>query len=703
MDNYDLKLSATIQAQKATTESFEASNLVLDTFKKSWDQTLVTIQAFGTSIGQILAGPLGTLINTLKVVITWLGKFSIVKYAVAGLIAFSSITVVIAIALKSLSFIVGATSKLFVSLTTSVKTTETALTGYTAKIVAAAGATSFLWKTVNTVSGILTKWNAIIAGVSIALGLLAALWTSFSSGQSAGSNATKDFTASSETSIKKSKERIKALKAENELLKDMPAKIKKLADVVASNQQENILDVKAIEKLDNKIALLPKSYDDVTYAVNDFYQALKLNKVEIDDITKSTEAYIRVNKGLISDLEDLTAEQQARFIRKEEIKIFDAQAIIDDLKRFAGEVGKTTLGKGIELDFEVKTPGGDKDVKNLFDALEDQLAKGGGNLTGFEIVTPFVNKVKKPYLAELDDLYEKVKLYDKEKGTDLASQFEGQKEKLAKIFEDIRTAWTRAIRAVGSEDFKLSEVQAFTKEQQKEALSIFEGAIIGIKSRLKSEFGASGIFGNVLEPQVATIQQARRAILSVSDAAKEVDSSFQIGVKIPGEVARIRTSVRDMIFDLKNSGKEFETLVTTLDFGSLLDLDKFTAGKSKDFIADVGAKVLEAQKELSNFNQEFKDLGSILQDISKTDIQFKFDEGKFEKEDVKILQDIVAGYTSVNAQNIGLAEKGPALAIGDRLRKLTPAIKLLGQLIESLANLPDLFDQVINWKAWNKF
>lgn len=304
MDNYEVKMAATIISQRASKEAFQANEKIMATFKKQWEATKVAISELGVSIGKVLVGPLSKASNILKSLAKTLsntenGMATFIAKIIASVSAFS----IAYITLSGVVFIVTKLAREIKILTAGLSALRTVTAGM----------------------------NIALAALSIVAGIIA--WNLTSSAMAAN-NASSAFQGVTDAldRVRASQDKIKELNTEIQLLGKAPSRIEDLVNnirkvgLTSSEAKDDVESFNLISKsliqvnsdLGGVVNELSANLDNEAYSTNKVTNAIEeqlttkkkllkvvqeANTINIKEAEKVTRYEIKKNEALNKGLE----------------------------------------------------------------------------------------------------------------------------------------------------------------------------------------------------------------------------------------------------------------------------------------------------------------------------------------------------------------------------------------------------------------
>ena len=724
MDNFNIKTAATIKAQQASTEAMDANQLTLNTFKKAWEQTIATLSQFGVIVGQSLAGPLSILMKIAKGLLWVLnslhGMFGKLAAATA---AFLSVLTVGSIVLLGFKFLVERARDKIREYSIAARTGKMATIGFAAAeeeaTVASGGFVLALRNIQLAIGGI----SALFMAVTLVLSLVSAGMTFFSSSQNAASNAIIKGNQSLKDSIKTTQERIKSLKKEQNLTKEVINNIIDYKEALDKLPVGNTKRGELLKKLGTQISLLPPKMYDLVKAGGDVANSDHLLVKSKQDLIEANQKYDESNQEQIKHLEklnDLQIKQLIKVTETEKASLQNRKETIDKFYKYIEGNIKTVkpapfnwndmLGGGysphinsskfiasILKNFNFKFI--QKTLNEKFKIAMNPAAQG------FELqksLNVFFQELGKEYQDGSKRLAKKAEKFGiaKEVANKLIITDKDKQHiinSFKNLFTSVQVGIERAnnipVETTASQFFKILSKNA---DMKKSFFSIFNQQLKTNIDELNNNLGLLTKIGQAIDEINKAISSKNKTLNDVRNKNKSNNQTFEIGTKPSNDVINFSKSLDSLTKHFQTITEQFNVFKKSLKFGKVIDPSAFKADAMFKFVKEVGAKFQDLGYQVSHYTDKLKYLREIQKRLAgKINPDTKEYNGLTKM--VDLLADIPAEFKA-----IALGSEKPAMDVNQAITETTNNLKDLKRQIKQV-NLSGQWQKAVQYiNEYNK-
>lgn len=610
MDNYEIKVAAVAQAQKATTESFDASNLSLNTLKKNWEKSKASVEEFSLAIGKGLAGPLGNFVDAISSIMNLMNKFpKVIKLAIAPFITFIASLAGIGVVLVGISFAFTKIHLAIKNYIMNIRGAQLATAGFEASAKSATVATVGFGGALRTFGSAMSKANAWIFAATLALSAAMAIWTALSDSATDASESVEDYNASLEGTILATREQIKGIKTQNKLLDEMPRKLRKLTKDMKNFGETSPKGIKTFERLQSILKGLPSDYTALNLAQVEYTASLYKSDEALDNVIENIRAYILENKDLIKSLEELEGKQTYLLedqLKREILGLKKRETAIEDfiktIKMFVPTplileviplMNFATVKNEFWSSTNLQKLADDANFKEIVESVAANPEAVTFNVFQKELVEQF-KKVIDNFVLTRNEQIKKGALNEEDMEKLLIKP-----ESIETIFKNLTgrmKVLTRSFNKQGGENFKIPKIDTPERKEFFDAvideLGIFQDDIARVFDVNR------GNFASVSASLKKNLTDLQTDLVNLRKTGEDTDSSLTIGPRPAASFTQLSKKIQDVIKDNKLIGREFELLRKAANFDTILNFDEFSSKKAFKFVKDLGDAFAQARKDL---------------------------------------------------------------------------------------------------------
>jgi len=611
MDNYKLKIAATIEAQKASNEAQEANALTLSTLSKSWDKTTASYKEFLSNIGQGLAGPLGNVIETVGGIIRSFNKFGETTGKIgASIVVFVSTAAALGVAGASVVFVFDRLKSSLSSLSVLFQKTALSAQEYSVSMAQAGMTSGTTGSIIGGVSSALSKVQPWLLAMSLAIGLAGAAWTLFSKKASDASSSVERFEKTSSASIETTRSQIKGLKKQAELLTNLPVEAQKLVSELNKLKLtggKEYLDT--WNKLDNLLKVIPKDITEVNLAISDYRERMDSSATATEKFRKAIDLKIlSINSEIIS-LNELEKQQLQQFLTEQKINKERAQASLEQIRDLESLLSKIQQYQ-IQAAMPVLPSGASFKESPTQVPLDEFIKKYSTNVNSLSGINKEVNRMLHVQSVGIKDF---VNEYNKNienlADKDLAEKLKKDKNFITLELEDLNKVFNRTAKEFEQQKGIGINVD-ITGEQRDEFLSILmpklEKRMESINKYLRKGYEAADISKELYE----RIREIDQSILKIQTLSTEQPGEFFSGTKMSTEVANIANGFKKIVVSYNNMAREIGVKKETLRFDDVFDTKEFTQDKIFQTVENLGKQFNIAKQEIERYDRQLSQLDS---------------------------------------------------------------------------------------------
>ncbi|MEK6923282.1 MAG: phage tail tape measure protein, partial [Nanoarchaeota archaeon] len=654
MDNYSLKLAATIKSQRASNEAQKASDIILNTLSKNWSSLKASVEEFSFALGKSFSGGLNSLIQLGKAFLDFANAHPILVKLTGAFVTFGSLLSVSLLTIFAVAFAISGLRTKIRDLAleterTSIRGKEFAfimhIMGGSAKT--ASGATG-VFGLVNAVG----KLNAVLAIAGLALSVFSSLILATGS---KSRNSFKDLSSSIEDldhQITGLKDTINSLGTSQKFFAVISRDVEQLAKSILTTDKTSSDYGKQVSKLSQLLEVAGASSVELFNASQDVKKGLDENRLSLESFNTAVTNHISLLDQEIAKTKELTELRKTElsaFLTKRivefESKISDLNTRLVDTKRLFGDIGsklKVTFDENIfksalesvdalKQDFVDRLSTGDflqgsKVADGIFGSIKEEIIANKNNskkilsilFAQFEaagktsdkarlISGSFVNHIlkalEKDAKQRAKDINQSVESFFP---SELQATFKINLEQGQNVIEPVIDDMKRDIN-IALLEFSNGTVDA------SQALTRINGIIIdgqeslnGLLDVYNQSTKALGIYGTELD-------KARGQFNSLNEVTNKSGAQLFVGQKAQDTVSEWNKKVRELVHSYTDLTRRISVSQQTAKFGDILPgFDQMAFDNAAEFLTKLSEESKNLKQEIDNLTKDRSDLSRFL-------------------------------------------------------------------------------------------